>query len=313
MNLVRLPFHADLPQYESQAAALLEAYRAGDPEAIQLIHQRHPRFLDEKTPWLPKDVSDEEIRGAGLDLADARMALARWYDFRDWPAVAAFAAEAADENSAVFRFEAAVEAVVAGDLPALRSLLREDPELVRARSTRVTPFDPFGHRAMLLHYVAANGVEGYRQKTPPNAVEVAKTLLEAGAEPDALADLYGGRCTTMSLLVSSAHPAQAGVQAALADTLLDFGASLGESGEGNWTSPLMTALAVWISRHRRSAGPARRARRSSGSGGGIGAARRRRSPAAGRRRRGPPSRAGAGRATRPRRDRPAVARCGRGS
>ncbi len=242
MNLARLPFHADLPQYEKQAAALLEAHRASDPEAIQLIHQRHPRFLDEKIPWLPKDVSDEEIRGAGLDLADARLALARWYDFRDWPALAAFAAEAADENSAVHRFEAAVEAVVAGDLPALRALLRDDPELVCARSTRVTHFDPPEHGATLLHYVAANGVEGYRQKTPPNAVDVAKTLLEAGAEPDALADLYGGRCTTMSLLVSSAHPAQAGVQAALADTLIDFGASLGEAGEGNWTSPLMTAL-----------------------------------------------------------------------
>jgi ankyrin repeat protein len=73
-------------------------------------------------------------------------------------------------------------------------------------------------------------------------VEVAKILLRAGAEPDALADLYGGRCTTMSLLVSSCHPANAGVQAALVDVLVDFGASVEENGEGNWRSPLMTAL-----------------------------------------------------------------------
>ena len=44
-------------------------------------------------------------------------------------------------------------------------------------------------------------------------------LLEAGAEVDALADLYGGQYTTMSMLVSSCHPANAGVQVALVDTL----------------------------------------------------------------------------------------------
>ena len=62
----------------------------------------------------------------------------------------------------------AVDAVVTGDVAALERLLRENPELVRARSTRE-------HRATLLHYVAANGVEDYRQKTPRNAVEIAKT------------------------------------------------------------------------------------------------------------------------------------------
>jgi hypothetical protein len=41
-----------------------------------------------------------------------------------------------------------------------------------------------------LHYVAANGVEGYRQKTPKNAVKVAEILLNAGAEVGADFD-YG--------------------------------------------------------------------------------------------------------------------------
>ena len=58
--------------------------------------------------------------------------------------------------------------------------------------------------------IGANGVEGGRQKTPPNAVEVAKMLLDAGAEVDALADLYESKCTTMSMLVSSSHPAESG-------------------------------------------------------------------------------------------------------
>ena len=68
-------------------------------------------------------------------------------------------------------------------------------------------------------------------------------LLEASAEVDALADLYGGQCTTMSMLVSSGHPAKAGVQVALVETLLDFGAAVDAQGSGEWTSPLATALA----------------------------------------------------------------------
>jgi ankyrin repeat protein len=47
--------------------------------------------------------------------------------------------------------------------------------------------------------------------------------------------------TTMNLLVSSAHPAEAGVQPALVETLLDFGAAI--EGPANDGSPLMTALA----------------------------------------------------------------------
>src|SRR5207245_2742449 len=147
------------------------------------------------------------------------------------------------DGSPVFQFESAVEAVITGELATLESLVCENPELVRARSTRVTHFDPPVHRATVLHYVAANGVEGYRQKTPKNAVEVAQTLLKTGAEVDALADMYGGQCTTMSLLVSSCHPAEAGVQVALVDTLLDFGAAIEGRGSAKWGSPLMTALA----------------------------------------------------------------------
>ena len=139
-------------------------------------------------------------------------------------------------------FELAVEAVVDGDLSTLASLLRSHPELTTARSQLVTDRNPPVHRATLLHYLAANGVEDVRQRSPHNAVEIARLLLEAGAEPDALADMYGGECTTMSMLVSSTPPAKAGVQVALVDALVDFGASVEESGAGAWTSPLVTAL-----------------------------------------------------------------------
>ena len=134
-------------------------------------------------------------------------------------------------------FEAAVDAVVNGDAPALKALLAANPQLVHSRSTR------YAHRATLLHYIAANGVEVDRQITPPNAIEIATILLQAGAAPDALANFYGGECATMSLLVSSCHPAAAGLQSQLVNTLIDHGASVEATGAGHWTSPLMTALA----------------------------------------------------------------------
>jgi ankyrin repeat protein len=229
-------------EYEEQAAALLRAWQDGDEEAVRLFRSRHPRFLDPKVPWKPREMSDEEARAEVIDLDDARLAIARWYDFADWARLLEFATAASEPASPVARFESAVDAVVTGDLSRLAAMLGEDPALAHARSARITHFDPPVHRATLLHYVAANGVEGYRQKTPPNAVEVARVLLEGGADPNALADLYGGECTTMSLLVSSSHPAEAGVQVALVNLLLDYGAAVGPTGKGSWTSPVMTAL-----------------------------------------------------------------------
>jgi hypothetical protein len=91
--------------------------------------------------------------------------------------------------------------------------------------------------------VAANGIEAYHQKTPPNAVEIARALLQAGAEPDALADMYGAECTTMSMLVSSSHPAEAGLQVPLVELLLDSGAAIEGRGTRKWGAPVFTALA----------------------------------------------------------------------
>jgi ankyrin repeat protein len=247
MDFAPVPFDSEVPPYEEQAQALLAALRTGDAGAFELFRCKLPRFLDDKIPWLSRNVSDQEIRAANLGIDDARLALARGYDFLDWAALTAHADAASRAGSEVHDFEAAVEAVIAGDLATLRSLLTRNPELIHTRSTRVCCFDPPVHRATLLHYIGANGVEAYRQKTPPNAVQIARTLLSAGAEVDALADMYGGRCTTMSLLASSSPPADAGLQVPLIETLLDFGASLEASGEGAWTSPLITALTFGFS------------------------------------------------------------------
>jgi ankyrin repeat protein len=114
-------------------------------------------------------------------------------------------------------FEAAADAIVGGDLPTLEKLLSKNPKLVRARSTRE-------HRATLLHYVSANGVEDFRQTTPKNIVEITKLLLKAGADINAESDAYGGRSTTLGLTATSCHPEAAGVQLPLMDLLIEHGA-----------------------------------------------------------------------------------------
>jgi ankyrin repeat protein len=242
MSLNTVPFRSSLSAYEQQAESLLAGHRAADAAAIDLFHRRHPRFLDEKIKWRPKSIAASDIRDAVLTLDDARLAVARTYDFLDWPSLATWV-EAVSQDGPVLEFESAVEAVVNGDLAALEDALRRDPALVRARSSRVCCFDPPAHRVTLLHYVAANGVEAYRQKTPPNAVEIARALLQAGAEPDALADMYGAECTTMSMLVSSSHPAEAGLQVPLVELLLDFGAAIEGRGTRKRGTPVFTALA----------------------------------------------------------------------
>jgi hypothetical protein len=163
-------------------------------------------------------------------LADAQRVLARAHGFETWT-------EFADHVDGIAGngFEAAADAVVRGDEGTLGSLLRTDPGLARGRSARQ-------HHVTLLHYVAANGVEDFRQKSPPNAVAIAMILLDAGAEVDALADTYHGgpAQTTLNLLVSSVHPASAGVQVALVELLANCGAAL--DGVADDGSPLLTAL-----------------------------------------------------------------------
>ena len=180
----------------------------------------------------------KKIAKEPYSLSDAQWLLARVHDFQNWTEFSGHLGHPFKGPAKGREFDAAVDAIVSGDLATLVSLVRAQPELIRARSSRP-------HRSTLLHYVAANGVENWRQKTPPNAVLVARFLLESGAEVDALAETYGGgkAQTTMNLLVSSTHPNAAGLQSALAEVLLDHGAAI--NGLEDDGSPIMTALAFW--------------------------------------------------------------------
>jgi len=243
MEFEHLPFDAPLTDYARQAGELFDGWDKEDARAVEIVRSSHPKFLDKTIPWLTRfNMTAEEVRQTRIDNADAYLALARWYDFADWHRLMDYVEAVRQPGSPRWRFERAVEAVIDGDIPTLEKLLKSDHCLVRARSTRVTHFDPPRHGAMLLHYVASNGVEGYRQRSPKNAAAVAKVLLDNGADPDATCKLYGGDCTTMALLVSSTPPARAGVQVAVLNVLIDHGATVTPLGEGNWTSPINTAL-----------------------------------------------------------------------
>lgn len=194
-NSATLPYNAPLEEYHKLAVALLEELKSGEVSAAWRFKWEHPHFRDQPVT---------AVRPETLELADAQQVVARESGIDDWPALVKFAAEVSRAGP-IERFEAAVETVVSGDFDGLKSLLRADPELIRARSSR-------RHRATLLFYIAANGVEGGRQKTPANAVAIAQTLLDAGADVNALADMYEAKCSTLDMLVSSCHPAGAGVQ-----------------------------------------------------------------------------------------------------
>jgi ankyrin repeat protein len=237
-----MPVTATLAQYEDQSDALFVAYRNETPQALQLFGNLHPRFLDPVATWKPLFASNEAIVAAALTPSDARLTVARRYGFRDWSALETLVTAVADTSSDIYRFEMAAESVIDGDLTTLRRLLADDPQLVRAHSMRITTGDPAVHGATLLHYVAANGVEGYRQRSPGNAVDVATMLLDAGADVNALAQMYGGDCAALSMLISSAPPADTGVQVPLVHLLLDRGALIDGVGESDWRSPVRTAL-----------------------------------------------------------------------
>jgi len=204
-----LPARPSFEQYKKQAKDLVKGRGSWDPQTICRVRQNHLRL---------GKLSDAEFQAARFALADAQFVIAREHGFESWPKFAKHIESLVRKNSSVSKFESAVDAVVTGDIATLERLLRENPSLIRERSTR-------RHHATLLIYVGANGVEGYRQKTPGNAVEVTNMLLKAGADVNAVGEMYGGT-TTLGLVATSVHPWLAGRQERLMEVLLDHGAGL---------------------------------------------------------------------------------------
>jgi hypothetical protein len=215
--------------HEAIWKAAEKAIVAGDLAALEKLMSDHgPVFRNERprSSWNNSLMPDYHQR-------EPRLIIASTHCCESWEAFETHAAAVKIADSAAARFEAAADAIVTGNHEALRSLLERDPALVRARSSR-------SHRSTLLHYIGANGIEGFRQYTPSNAVEIAETLLTAGADVDAIADMYGGGSTTLGLVATSIHPQRAGLQGPLIDLLLLHGAKLGAQGAAGHSVSLVT-------------------------------------------------------------------------
>jgi ankyrin repeat protein len=254
-----LPPRPSVERYRKLAKELVRACKSGSEDAVDEWAERWvgalamlaeskktrealarvDRSINDVAEFARGKMSGLSGSGAGLNcrLASAQFVIARAHGFESWPKFVKHIDELARKSSSVARFEAAADAIVNGKTAILKKLLREDRELIRARSTRE-------HRAMLLHYVSANGVEGYRQKTPKNIVRITKLLLDAGAEIDATADVYGGGATALGLAATSVHPERAGMQEALLQALLDYGAAIDRPrGAGNEDPAVLGCLA----------------------------------------------------------------------
>ena len=156
-------------------------------------------------------------------------------------------------------FEPAVDALIAGDVDAITRLIDNQPTLVTARSTRP-------HGATLLHYVSANGVEDERQRTPANIIALATLLLDAGADVNATANVYGGGATTLALTVTSAHPRAAGVQLGLAALLLERDATIDRDIVSNCLANGCPEAAAFMAEHMLARGDTLRLDEAAGIG-----------------------------------------------
>jgi Ankyrin repeats (3 copies) len=240
-----LPLRPDLEHYRKRAKDLVRACKSAESDAIRAWAIEWLEALNALQGAPDRPEKSANVMAAADDiaafarakfqaaprsertcrLADAQFIIARAHGFASWPRLADHIESLARANSDVSAFEAAAEAIVSGDMATLERLLQAHPLLVRQHSTRE-------HGATLLHYVSANGVENYRQKSPQNAAAITERLLRAGVEIDAAAEVYHGHCTALALVATSGPPAVAGVQRDVIDVLLAHGARMDLPGMG---------------------------------------------------------------------------------
>lgn len=106
--------------------------------------------------WWPKAQGRPVEQVLGSDFTDAALTLAREYGFADWDAGRALGDMTLDPG-----FKTALDHIIAGELAALRSDLRNILQLATART-------PFGHQSTLLHYL------GRQRRRDPQAENAAK-------------------------------------------------------------------------------------------------------------------------------------------
>lgn len=253
MDTLPLPARPVLKDYTKLAEELVEAaqsenanaltercgewlesiVRSSGPDLTDFVRGSWERAIGEVEKSARETSEEAREGGAGFELADAQALIAHAHSFVGWDAFVRFCDDETRQTSEGAEFEVAADAVVDGDLARLRSLLRENPALAHARSARI-------HRATLLYYLAANGIEDFRQRSPANAPEIARLLLVAGAEVDALCGPGNSDDTPMLALVTSVHPHHMGVATELIKIFVKAGSKV--NGVKGDDAPVRLAL-----------------------------------------------------------------------
>ena len=213
MPVRRLPSNPNLDHLKYQAKDLLRDHAARIPAVAQQLREFHPSW---------SQATDGEIFAAQLKLSDAQLTIAREAGFPSWarlkrhiekPTLADKLDLPHHERIEDRIFCHAVELLDAGDAAGLRTYLEQHPKLARQRV--LFEGGNYFRNPTLLEFIADNPVR--HGKLPPNIVEVAKVILDAGVEKETLNE-------TLMLVATGSVPRECGVQIPLIDLLCDSGA-----------------------------------------------------------------------------------------
>jgi len=215
MPVRRLPSSPSLDHLKHQAKDLLKDHAARDSGAAQRLREFHPRF---------RRFADAEIFDAHLKLSDAQLAIARESGFQSWarlkrrvekPTLTDRLELRHDERIEDAAFRRAVDLIDAGDTAGLRAWLGGHPKLVHQHI--VFEGMNYFHNPTLLEFIAENPVR--HGKLPNNIVEIAKVILDAGADQD-----KSQMNETLMLVATGSVPRECRQQITLIDLLCKRGA-----------------------------------------------------------------------------------------
>ncbi len=213
MPVRRLPAKPNLDFLKRQAKSLLKELAAHDLAAAQRVREFHPLFPTS---------SDIQIFAAPLHLSDAQLVIAREAGFSSWARL-----KHQIEQGEIFDhlnlplheriqdpiFRRAIDLIDAGHVVALYQLLQQHRDLIRRRVS--FEGQNYFRNPSLLEFIAENPIR--RGKLPANITEVARVLLDAGADQATIDD-------TLALVATGRVVRECGYQVALIDLLCDYGA-----------------------------------------------------------------------------------------
>ena len=214
--------HLDIPKRE--ARELLNAWRAAQPEALDRIRGRHPKF---------QSADDAVLKAAIFRLSDAQLVIAREYGFAHWTELK----ERINANSVAAALDTAIRA---DDREAVVRLLSANLKLLHVPVSSGNWGPPMSHAANLgrleiIKAIAALGAKDFQHAFDrallQGRIECAKWLLEHGAK--LVPGIVMGSCETLK---------PAGLQF-LADVNAPF-----TDQHGNRLAPLALALETYARR-----------------------------------------------------------------